>query len=215
MTDAIENTDASSDNSPLIAAFAGSMVFLVPFLNAGGPVCYTNDDGDTLLHAAADGWQHRMVEFLIISGADPNAQNLKGETPLYMLTTRCDPPSEGTFSSEPDPSAARLKTFHALLWRRADPGIKTVAGDTPLHFAAWHGDLVALKELARPKTIEEKTTKGATALMLAVLNGHALCAKRLMELGANSDVEFSEGDRILDMIRDSDDPDMRALAEAR
>ncbi len=215
MSDAIDNTESSSDNSPLIAAFAGSVDYLVPFLNAGGPVGYANDDGDTLLHAAADGWQHRMVEFLIISGADPNAQNLKGETPLYMLTTRRDSPSEGTCLSESDPSVARLKTFSALLLRRADPGIKTVAGDTPLHFAAWNGDSVATKLLARPKTIEEKTTKGATALMLAVLKGHTFCAKCLMALGASPEVEFSDGDRILDMMRESDDAAMRALADGQ
>jgi hypothetical protein len=46
----------SSDNVPLISAYAGDMNFVVPFLRDGGPVSYRNSEGDTMLHAAAMGW---------------------------------------------------------------------------------------------------------------------------------------------------------------
>lgn len=201
-----------SDNSPLIAAFSGTMEFMVTFLNSGGSVSYANNHGDSLLHAAADGWQHSMIEFLIISGANPNVQNSDGDTPLHMVTRRREIPSEGTFIFEDDPFTARSKTFIALLLRSADRGIRNIQGANPLHLAAWEGDLLAINQLAHPQDIDDRTSKGATALALAILNGHSSCAKRFIQFCADPTIALPSGSTILDLILNHDSPRIRELA---
>jgi ankyrin repeat protein len=202
----------TGDNSLLFAAYAGSMEFVVPFVNAYGSACYANDEGDTLAHAAADDWQHGMIEYLLVSGANPNAQNARGETPLHMLTNSRTIPSNGAFIRILDISTARNATFQALLLRGADTRIANCQGATPLHVAAWNDDVLAIEHLAPRAGLETRTMQGATALMLAVLNGHSNSAKRLIQFGANADARLSTGNRIIDAIRASDDPAMRALS---
>lgn len=213
MADMRNESRNSSDNSPLIAAYSGSMDFLVPFLKAGGPASYANDHGDTLLHAAADGWQYRMIEFLILSGAQVNAQNLDGDTPLHFVTSRCEPSSEGMFIAGCDCADARSRTFGVLLLRGAEARIINNRGETPLHLAAWGGDLEAINVLANHSAIDDLTAKGASALMLAVLNGHVSCTKRLLEFGANADMALASGRRVSDIIRSSPNPRMRVLLD--
>jgi hypothetical protein len=48
--------DDPTENSPLVAAYAGSMDFVVPFIKEFGSARYANPGGDTLQHAAADGY---------------------------------------------------------------------------------------------------------------------------------------------------------------
>ena len=204
---------SNTEGSPLVAAYSGSMPFLVPFINASGSACYANESGETLLHAAADGWQHRIIEFLILSGTIPNAQDNNGDTPLHKIVKSRELPCEGKFILESDPFEARTKTFSELLLRAADRSIRNKQGANPLHIAAWEGDVCAVKVLAGAKSLEDTTTRGATALALAVLNGHASCAEHLLLCGANHDFRFPSGGTILETIRESDDWGMRKLAE--
>src|SRR5438309_1497855 len=143
-----------TEDSPLVAAFAGTMEFIVPFLRAGAPASYCNSFGDSLLHAAAEGWQYPMVEFLILSGANANAQNRNGDTPLHTVTRSRQVPVDGMFLSDADSLDARRKTFSALLTRRADRTVKNIQGAIPLHVAAADGDLLAIDALADLVTID-------------------------------------------------------------
>lgn len=204
--------DDASGKSALIAAYAGNMDFVVPFLSAFGSANYANSDGDTLLHAASDGWQHKMIEFLLVSGANPNAQNRNGDTALHTVTRRRDVPYDGVFLSESEPLVARSETFSVLLLRGADTGLLNTQGANPLHVAAWAGDSHAIERLGPSSTIDARTAKGATALMLAVLNGHSFCSEQLMRFGADASLELPSGNRILNAIRETDDPDMTRLA---
>jgi len=192
------------------------MDFVVPFLKSWGSALYANSHGQTLLHAAAEGWQHRMIEFLIIYGADPNSQDKDGDTPLHALTRSQEIPSRGTFMGDSNPQDARIAAFRTLLWRKAHTGIKNAQGATALHLAAWEGDLLAVSELTLGETpggIDDLTTKGATALTLALRNNHVACAKRLLQSGADALFQLPSGRSLVDVMRSSDNPEMRALAE--
>ena len=53
-------------------------------LELGADVDAANDAGDTALHAAASHGMNRVIELLTSRGADSNAQNRRGETPLAL-----------------------------------------------------------------------------------------------------------------------------------
>jgi len=205
----------SSDNSPLVSAYAGEMNFMVPFLREGGAAAasYTNMDGDTLLHAAADGWQYQMVEFLILSGANPNIQNKHGRTPLHMVVRSREVPFDGTFLTDTSPFDARKATFQMLLLHGADPRIKNKQGANPFHVASWEGDLQAIDAIVLTDLglVDEVTTKGATALALAILKEHFDCTKRLLDLGADAFRELPTGSRPIDLLYSIEMPEFQDL----
>ena len=204
----------SSDNMPHISAYAGDMNFMVPYIQAGGPPSQRNTDGDTILHAAADGWQHRMVEFLVLSGADVNAQDKHGDTPLHTIVRSRDLPFEGQFIRHIAPADARRETFRMLLRHGADTSIQNIQGANALHFAAHEGDLVSIVELllgGRNKSVDAVTSKGATALVLAILQEHVDCAKALITLGADVNLKQLGDITPLRMIYSSENSEMRAL----
>ena len=57
-------------------------------LEAGGAVDAVDETGATALHHVADKGFGRVVELLVERGADPNAVNHRGQTPLALVTGR-------------------------------------------------------------------------------------------------------------------------------
>jgi ankyrin repeat protein len=140
---------------------------MIPFIQSSGQPGLCNSNGSTLLHAAAEGWQPEMAEFLILSGADVNAQNKHGDTPLHALVRSREIPVDGTFFRGRPPEKMRRETFRMLLRRRADISIGNTDGANALHLAASEGDLMGIEELSRhggQLLLADKTSKGATAL---------------------------------------------------
>lgn len=205
----------SDENVPHISAYAGDMNFMVPYVQTSGPPSQRNANGDTILHAAADGWQHRMVEFLVLSGADINAQNKQGDTPLHSIVRSRTVPFDAQFLQNETPADARTNTFNELILRGADISIQNMQGANPLHLAAHEGDLTAIKWLVPgrgKKLIDAVTSKGATALALAIFQEHIACAKQLITFGA--DVNLRLGPKAttpLEFLRFSENAELRAL----
>jgi ankyrin repeat protein len=212
----VKNDEGSSENIPLISAHTGNMLFMVPFLREGGSASYSNADGDTILHAAAVGWQHHMVEFLILWGADVCAQNHNGDTALHALTRSRNVPSDGIFLKGIVLDEARRETFRQLMvLGKCDGSIKNVQGANALHLAAHEGDYLALSEILnwQKNLIDTVTTKGATSLLLAILGGHARCVQQLVVRGADVYAEISTGVRPIDLLSSSEDSGLKNLAE--
>ena len=202
---------------PLVSAYAGDMKFMVPFIREGGAVSHSNAHGDTILHADADGWQHRMVEFLILSGVDVNIQNKDGDTALHTVTRSRTVPAEGRFLRDSVPEKARKETFRELLlFGKVDAEILNVQGANALHLAAHEGDSLAITELlmARRELVDKVTSKGATALLLAILREHVECAKLLISFGADISVTLTDGVRRLDLLRSGENVQLRLLCDA-
>ncbi|HEY3800843.1 MAG TPA: ankyrin repeat domain-containing protein [Caulobacteraceae bacterium] len=89
--------------------------------------CYLNE-GDTALHLAAAAWRADLITRLVALGADAQARNRMGATPLH-LAANGDPQSPRW---RPDAQAAALS---ALLAAGADPNAVDKHGATPLHKA--------------------------------------------------------------------------------
>src|SRR5215469_4185627 len=124
-------------------------------------------DGATALHWAAYWDDSGMVDLLVGAGANVNAANDLGVTPLAL--------------------ASSSAVANRLLVAGANPNLVTTAGVSPLMNAALAGrtDIVqALLEHGADVNAQEKT-RGQTALMWAVSERHPDTVRVLLEGGAD------------------------------
>lgn len=119
--------------------------------------------GDTALHIAAAAYDAPLVNRLLAMGADANARNRLGATPLH-----------GASDGQPDGSNwnpdAQVATLAELLAAGVDPNITDKRGVTPLHRAIRARCAAATRFLlehgADPR---RKTISGSTPMRLATL----------------------------------------------
>jgi ankyrin repeat protein len=171
----------------------------------GGDICgRAGAQQRTALHLAVTLGDVELAQALIERGADPNARDAQGRTPLHAAL-KLD-------------AERALPLLQRLIVAGADPEIATATGETPLGlalarderaFARWLnwpvwrlpgrrlraedlpaaaaiGDLDAVERLlALGLPLEGEDAKGATALIRAAGNGHAALAVRLLEAGAD------------------------------
>jgi hypothetical protein len=101
--------------------------------------------GQTAAHCAADGVKPQALGAALSCGADPNAVDARGDTPLTLLSRRW-----GAKAQERAQEMAK-----ALLAAGADPSMKDGKGNTPAQNMAAKGPLGALEPLlqARPQDV--------------------------------------------------------------
>jgi ankyrin repeat protein len=121
----------------------------------------------TLVDAARTG-DDAAALFLLAQGADPNAAEPNGSTPLLYAAHRDD---------------AALAA--ALLRAHADPGKENLFGATPMQEAAENGDAKLLEMLlAAGADVESPSREGQTALMVAARTGKLDAVRLLLKRGA-------------------------------
>ncbi|KAK1253048.1 hypothetical protein MKX08_004235 [Trichoderma sp. CBMAI-0020] len=145
-------------NTPLHYAAFGSNMHSFSLYTAGLPVdsphndalkSIRNNSGETLLHWAAAGKKIDILRVLLSSGADVNAANDNGWTPLMCAVA----PSTATETCMPRYYQA-LQAARIILDHGADPLACTAEGWTPLHCLSLYlddgdGDNNKLADLAR------------------------------------------------------------------
>ncbi|MBL9135317.1 MAG: ankyrin repeat domain-containing protein [Verrucomicrobiales bacterium] len=127
-----------------------------------------DDQGNTLLHIAAHIGTVDAVRALLRAGAQVNATNHAGVTPLLR-------------------AAADPAKVASLLQHGAQPNLASALGHTPLMLAArspFSGDSVRLL-LEKGADPNARSRHGATALMAAAAADHLGHVKLLVEHGAN------------------------------
>lgn len=127
-------------------------------------------NGETPLHVAVcDRQIASTVQMLLAFGANPNAKNCEGTTPLMGLATAWFAPNA-----------------MALIEAGADPHQRDYDGYTALHHAAIDGVTEAIRWLVSlaPSTINTLTLEGRSALHFAAMNGHADAVSCLLAAGA-------------------------------
>jgi ankyrin repeat protein len=85
-------------------------------------------DGDTILHHLAQGahwWYEGAIRYLLQHGANPNARNAEGKTPLCVAVSRSELGGH-----------RRWEIVNILLEGGADPNIAATCGFTPLAMSA-------------------------------------------------------------------------------
>ena len=141
---------------------------------------YSKDFRAKLLHTATRMGYPRVVEALLIGGAEVDAR-LAGNTPLMV-------------SAE----SGSLATARVLLDQKAEVEAKDGSNQTALHLAAanGHGPIVELL-LNKGAGVEAKDCNSQTALHLAAANGHKLAVGILIGRGSDIEAEDDEEQRAL------------------
>jgi ankyrin repeat protein/mono/diheme cytochrome c family protein len=156
--------------------------------------------GSTALHHAAGYGPLDNLQSLIDKGADLNAKNRRGSTPLHwaiqdeakvrlLLAKGANVNARQAQGRTPLYLAAMLgngvPTLRLLLSKGADPNLAAVNGQTPLMMAA-RGDFEAMQLLIeKGADVNAKDGAGETALMSACTGGNARAVQLLIERGAD------------------------------
>lgn len=130
----------------------------------------------TLLHMAAAGNQPLLVTALLDNGADINALNSSGETPLVETTERINAEDDAFTDT-------RIATL--LLTRGAEVNHQDNSGDTALMHASNYGLTGVVRPLlVRGANVGTKNKRGETALRIAEENNGANINNHVINTGA-------------------------------
>jgi len=160
------------------AARAGDITKMRELLEEGADIQETVV-GNTALHYAVFYSHINAVQFLVEeAGANINAQNLSGQTPLNWAVER-----------------SNMELTSLLLEYGADTDIMDKTGSTALHKAAGAGNFEIVKLLVEKGAAIDVSTKDTaqTALSEASANGKTEVVKFLLENGANPGLKNNQG----------------------
>lgn len=142
--------------------------------------------GRTLLQEAAAAGNLPMTELLLSIGADPNARDNSGHTPLYSVGNEC-----GVEGAVDDGGRVVRTLVRAGADVNADDGVKHC---TPLHMAARRGNVeIAEALLDCGGNIEARDSVGDTPLRRAVNCNKVGLAALLLARGADALSRGSKG----------------------
>ena len=135
-----------------------------------------------------------MVMRAIEQGADPDAQDSKGNTALILA-----------LESDLDPKTSpiiRMAIVQALLDMQADPNVANDDGWTPLMKTIDGNRIQVAEVLLRHGASPNAANKGGiTALMLAALNNRSEMARLLVGRGSDMNLRDKQGQTALDHAR--------------
>lgn len=199
----------------LIAAVRSRSQATVETLLQASPNLLTAKDPakSTLLHHAAGFGTLETLQWLVAAGADVNAKNARGSTPLHwavtddakvrlLLARGAAVNAKLADGRTPLYLAAILGNGHAvlrtLLEHGADPRLTTGNKRTPLMAAAGRGDVEALRLLIEAKAaVDAADSAGQTALMMAATEGSPAAVRLLLERGADARVRTKRNESAL------------------
>ena len=169
----------------MIACTFGKLDRVKELLKRGAAPNKTTPQGDTALHmvhVTDNNSGAKIVKLLVAHGANINAKNKIGETPLHVATR---------IGSRP--------FVKALLDNGADiDGRTSNTVDPPIFSFVWMGDLANVKYMRRRGASVNVKTKGVTKkkwtlLQIAILKRHAKIIKYLVGQGAStSQLSYNE-----------------------
>jgi ankyrin repeat protein len=199
---------AGAEMDLFTAAYLGDAARIEAILT-GDPAQVRAGDayGATALHAAAFSAMPEAFSLLIRRGADLNARDRRGRTPILVAATTGDEefmrhvlrfrPALDAFAN-----AALGKTIGLLIDLQTVPNAASAqdeSGWTPLHWASRTNRLPSiLALLEHGAKIEARDRLGRTPLWLACLNGHREAAETLLDYKADIHAKEDSGFGLLD-----------------
>ncbi|HKX16420.1 MAG TPA: ankyrin repeat domain-containing protein [bacterium] len=211
---------ASQPHAFTLAAGSGDQAVCA---QAGTATLNSRDDlGELPLVEAAKGAHQEIVQCLLGNGADPNAAESDGTTPLLAtaeIVGRCPQPSRSAVAA--CLAAFQLRTVQiaqTLLHAGALVNVRDAAGASPLERAilSGNGRLAELFMDAHANPNLRDKVLGATALMYAAQRGYEPMVARLVSRsGAAVNLQDSDGRTALDYaVLGGDLPTIHTLTSA-
>jgi ankyrin repeat protein len=198
----------------IAAVRSGTAATVEPLIAAHRDLVTAKDPaGSTPLHHAAAFGAVGTMALLLDAGADVNARNKRGSTPLHwaihdeakvrlLLSRGAGVNGRQVEGRTPLYLAASLGNGNAilrlLLAKSADPNIALANGRTPLMAAAGRGDVEAMSLLLDAKaTVDVRNGAGETALILAAGDGNPAAVNLLLDRGADARVRTKRNETAL------------------
>lgn len=216
---AVDEAAAPQPVDPKLAALitvvrSGSQSALEKIVAADPALVKSHDaGGSTPLHHAAGFGTLDAITKLLDAGADVNAKNRRGSTPLHwavydeskvrlLLSRGASINAKQVEGRTPVFLAASFANSHTvlrvLLERGADANVATANGQTPLMAAARRGDIEALRLLLDAKAnVNAIDGAGETALMLAASDDDPRAVSLLLDRGADPRVRTKRNETAL------------------
>lgn len=148
-----------------------------------------------LWDAARSGDQNTL-NTLLDKGADINAPNASGYTPLILAAYR-----------------GQVETVQFLLDKGADACLGDGRGNTALMGAIFQGDEAVTKVLLTVCPVEQVNNMGQTPLMYAALFGRTAIAQLLLDKGADPNTRDLGGNTAVSLAMSQGNAAMAALLE--
>lgn len=169
----------NKNNSPLSQALKNPQV--MEWLITSKTIKDTDGIGNTALHYATEWGLENAVETLITKGANKEAKNANGETPIFSACKNNKP-----------------EIISLLAKKGCKINVRDNLGSTPLHVAVRWGNINAAEQLiSLGINIDAQNVTGKTPLAEAVLGGKPEIAKMLLSKGANPNTSDINGRTIL------------------
>ena len=156
----------SQDNSFFEAVVRNNTALVEYMIKSRADVTVTNSDGLTALHLVSD---PKLGLTLIINGADINAKNRSGSTPLHWAVSRNKA------------SIAKLLIEFGANIDSADN-----MGNTPLHFAINSKEELILLLIRSGANVNATNNNGSTPIIEALLKNNNTHSKYLLLAGAEN-----------------------------
>lgn len=178
----------------------------------------TNAEGETVLHLAAgcrrgEGAALPLIRVLLEGGADLEARNSSGQTPLlyscyagfrraveFLLDRGASFRYQDRNGRTPLHYAARegqAAVVELLLGKGADPALKDGQGLTPLEYAAQRNRRAVLEVFLKHGRFDPKGPEGTILLHAVASLGHDDMVQSLLEKGADPDRPVPGGEPML------------------
>lgn len=169
-----------TNNGFLKAAARGDMETLQSYLaskHAREYLKVTDRNGDYALHIAVRHGKNAVIDALLAAGADIEGKNNSGYTPLAVAAS----------------SGGRIDTLRRLIAANADVNAELHGGSTALSMASARSSGVAVDILLAAKADPDRDKP----LLNAVRYGRTDIIKKLIEAGAKTDLQDSDGHGLL------------------
>jgi ankyrin repeat protein len=200
-----DRPDGDGEPPLLTCGSLGSVDVAEALIEGHAAVDVRDRDGNTALHRAVAHGHDGLVRWLLAHGAEADARNRSGATPLMAARTAdavemlCAhgasvhaATADGTAALLTAAGAGRTTVVRALLARGADPHAANRLGETALHHAAlvpdMEGGTACLEALLDAQAdVNEETNEGMTPLMVAARCAHVPSVILLLGRGARVD----------------------------
>lgn len=174
----------NKNNSPLGKALRTPSI--MEWLITSKTIKSTDGTGNTALHYAAEWGLKDAIEALITKGANKEAKNASGETPLFSACKNDN-----------------AEIPQLLIQKGCKSNVRDNLGSTPLHVAVrWGNSNTAFQLIKSGCDINAQNVSGKTPLSEAALSGKTEIAKMLLERGADPNTSDTTGRTVLmDAVR--------------